>query len=157
MTKTRFEHGAEIETVGPDELGEILRRRQELGMPERIWPENAKQLDANGNGTIQLYVIPVDRSFSLHRLVITADGITPVANYTSATGYAELRRNDLMVDFILFTAASGGIPAVGTWNGEAAPHYAQREKVEVKVYNGPANGALLVRGQGTLFPVRPLS
>lgn len=150
--KAKLEHGAEFEFVTPDELYSTLQRAARLGAPERVWPENSIILDGNGNGTLRLYAVPVDRTFSLHRIILTADGITPVSNYTSATGYAEIRRNDLMVDFILFTAAAGGIPAVGTWGTEDAPHYAQREKVEIVIVGGPANGALLVRGQGTLRP-----
>lgn len=149
--KAKLEHGAEFEFVTPGELRSILAER-ELGGPERAWPEQSITLDGSGNGTLYLYSVPVDRTFTLHRLIVTTDTATPTAPFQNASGYALIQRNGQLIDFVSFSATAGGLPAVATWGNENGPHYASREKIEIVIVGGPVSAALIVRGQGTLYP-----
>lgn len=133
-------------------IQELLRGMRGEG-PRTVRPDESAVLDANGNGTIEIYKVPMGYEFSLHRLVLDMDGQTPVAPYTNANGYALIQRSGEMVDFISFAAGAGGVPAVYTAGGPQASRYRNGEYVELAIFSGPANRSVRAKVQGTLEPI----
>ena len=158
MSKTKLEPGAEFEFVTPDELRDVLREvsaeLQSTG-PQRVRASQAVALDANGDGTVVVYAVPVDSHFIVHRLELESDGHDPGTPFTAAAGYADLVRgkDGERIDFVLFASSAGGLPQVKTWSSENGPYFHAREQVTVKVVGGPANGNLIARVQGVLDPL----
>ena len=157
--KTRIAAGATIETVTPDEFKTILR--QVLGEasseirkgPQTERPIDGITLDANGNGTLDVYLVPAGMEFALHRLYIGDDTHTPAAPYTSAAGYAYILRNTEPLDFVNFNSAAGGLPCLALWSDTGALRYRNNEKLSVQFVGGPASASVVVRAQGTLQPL----
>lgn len=152
--RTELKHGAVLDTVSAEELRAALDPFAALlGGPQRQWPAEGITLDASGSGLLTLYRVPVDRQFMLHRLILDVDGHDPGTPYTNASGYADVLHNGHRADFFLFSTTAGGLPQAKTWSSENGIVYAERELVQVNIVGGPANGTIVVRGQGTLEPV----
>jgi hypothetical protein len=156
MARATIKQGETIDFVSPDELrailGEAASQQNQLS-PQTSRPIEGIVLDANGNGTVELYKVPAGMEFALHRIVIDLDSATPATPYTNANGYAEILRGGTMQDFVSFAPAAGGLPAVNSWGGGAALRYRNDEVVEIAIVGGPANGTVLVRAQGVLQPL----
>lgn len=147
----------EFEFVSPAELRSILGEAaamQRRLSPQTTRPFDAILLDGTGGGTLELYKVPAGLEFALHRLLITDDTHTPGAPFTAAAGYADIRRRGgARDDFVLFSAAAGGIPAKVTYSDVTAPRYRNLETIEIVIVGGPANTSITVKAQGTLSPL----
>jgi hypothetical protein len=156
MARATIKQGETIDFVSPDELRAILGEaasQQNRLSPQTSRPIEGIVLDANGNGTVELYKVPAGMEFALHRIIIDADGITPAAPFTNPAGFAEILRGGAMFGFVSFAPAAGGLPAVNTWGSDNAIRYRNDEVVEVSIVGGPANGTIIIRAQGTLSPL----
>lgn len=146
----------EHEVLTPDEAVGLVREMLD-GLrgegPRSVRPDESAILDADGNGTIEVYKVPMGYEFALHRLVLDFDGSTVAVPYTNAAGYALIQRSGEMMDFVSFAAAAGGIPAVYTQSGAAAARFRNGEQVEVVIVGGPVNRSVRAKVQGTLEPV----
>ncbi len=165
MGKVRLEPGATLDVLTADELAAALTALSgELrSAPVTIFPQEAIQLDANGNGSgnqsLNLYQVPIGWLFTLHRIMIAPDGYTPGNPFTNATGYAEIHARGRMKEFVNFSSTAGGLPASNYWTGAAGIKYMNGERVTVHFFGGPASGdttskgVVYVSGQGTLEPL----
>lgn len=150
--KVKISPGQELEIVTPGELrgilGEIFPSRKG---PQEQRPEEALKLDASGSGTVELYTVPVGMRFRLHWLTVDADDYTPAVPFTNAAGYGEILRGGRMRDFVNFSSASGGIPAV--WSSSVGIPYHESERVEFSIVGGPPSKVVVIRADGVLEPL----
>lgn len=124
--------------------------------PQNDYPLGSITLDANGNGSGSIYNVPPAQRFTLHRIVVDDDVHNPGTPFTNAGGYVQVERGGVRVAWLSLDPAAGvagGIPGVIAAGGSSGPQWQSREQITVTVVKGPANGTLLIRGQGTLDPI----
>jgi hypothetical protein len=110
--------------------------------------------DAFGESAgVTLYQVPLGFEFALHRIILDVDGYTPAAPFTNVAGYAEIHQHSKRIEFVNFSPAAGGLPAVNSWGTQDAPRFLNGDRVRIEVHGGPANVAMAIRAQGTLFPL----
>lgn len=155
--KVKLRHDAELETLTEHELESVLERVLGEKFPTRLGPQierprDGVACDANGNGTVKLYEVPVGMTFSLTSIYITADGHSPASRASS--GYATLNRgvNGVELDSYDFTVTGNGIPMREKYTGDA-PHFHEREIVVITFADVGASLNVVVQGQGVLEPI----
>lgn len=159
--KAKLTAGAEIDFLTEDEMRRVLKDmeadRREIE-PTDVRATESGATNAAGGLVIDVYKVPSGRRFRLTRVIVLADGYTPVAPYQNAAAYLNIRRGagGQIVDFLPLTAASGGgIPAKGEYGDAQAPQFVNVEEVTIELVGGPASTGLTVFVQGGLQPRVP--
>lgn len=155
--KTRIAAGETFDTLNEEEIERVLRKV--LGEAASEWrrgpqterPEDGLNVDANGNGLLDLYLVPAGMEFALHRLFITDDTHTFAALATPANSTMDILRNGRRVDGATFGTV--GYPRLFTWNNVEALRFRNNEKVSLQFGSMGANAKILALAQGTLQPL----
>jgi hypothetical protein len=148
--KFTLKAGAELDVLTPDEAREIVldmleRAREQQETPERAGASG--RTDGAGALALRVYAVPLGREFSLHRLVVDAEGFTPGAPFTNAAGYIDIRRSGVRVDFVNLSV---GIPALALDGNDTAIRFRNGEEVEIVIAGGPASTNVRAEIQGML-------
>lgn len=159
--KVSLKPGAELDVLTQDELEDSLAAALSgFSRPPQTEEDFATfTLDSSGNSVltgsatnvaVAVYTVQVGYDFSLHRLTVEAatatTAYTVAAPYTNGSGGIAIYRNGRFVDGLNLAS---GLPMVFTYGGDA-PIFRSRDRVELLVIGGPANGFVTVNVQGTL-------
>jgi hypothetical protein len=157
--KQTLRPGAELELLTREELrGELRELEQALARrPAVVRAEKSFETDANGDASASVYKVPLGMAFRLSRVLVQLDGFTAAVPFNGAGAYLEVRRNDVMVDFLsLVAGAAGGgsLPAkLDTESDSSAAWFANGDDVVVVLESVTASRSGVVRIQGLLEPV----
>lgn len=152
--KTVLKPGAIIETVTPDEMAELLPRGQQV---TRMRVPKGVQLDANGNGQAEVYVIPAGYEFEVRRVVLVLTGNAPSDPNTgnvllnAAGKFVAYLRSGSLIEY--GQPAYGGaiqVPGVQTWGDQQGPYLQNKETFEVQAVGLTASSLLNVYLEGIL-------
>lgn len=156
MAKTALKHGAVIETVTAAEVSELLSKALARENAKRVRVSANLKLDANGNGTEDVYVVPVGFELEVRRVFIdldsAADPGTGNVPLNVAGKSVEYLRSDSRIEY---GAPSGPnaipqVPGVQTWGAEQGPYYRNAEVFQVRVKGLTPNQNLQVQMEGIL-------
>lgn len=151
--KFKLRAGAELDSLTQDELDASLARaleayaarsRVDEQAPRWIRADASGQLDANGNGTIDVYRVRNGQELRVRRFLVEVDGYN-AANPTPGGGVQLLR------DGLLESFQGGPLPALGTCTEGAEPHMRNGDLVQVQVIAGPANAMVTATVEGPLY------
>lgn len=159
--KVTLKHGAEIDTLTQAEAAHLLKQTRERDATVRIRATAIIALDAGGNGTDEVYNVPVGFEFAARRVTLDLDtapdpstGNVPL----NVAGKAvEFLRSGTRVEYAVPISPNAvpQIPGVQTWGSEQGPQFVNGEVFEVKARGLTANAHLSVILEGILR--RPVS
>lgn len=142
--------GGTIDAATTAEVAELVQALVRVDVYERVRESATGDLDANGDGVVQCYKVPVGMEFRLCRVLVTAAGYSYAAMFTNAAGGVTIERNgDVIIDGYNLAA---GIPNAWSAGSGAAPRYKNGEMVTVRFVGGPPDTGVLVRIEGDQFP-----
>jgi hypothetical protein len=160
--KVKLEPGAELEMLTQGEVENAMTAALSgFSRPPQTDRDIATfTLDASGDSVIVgsatnvpvlVYRVKAGYDFSLHRLIVSADGYTAAVPWTNSNGGVSIFRNGLFVDGINLAA---GMPIVFSYGGDA-PVLSGNDELQVLVTGGPTSTAVTVTVQGTLETTVP--
>lgn len=137
-----------------DAFAGVRRELAHLGnrlVPVDRWWRNVGTvlLDANGNGTVELYIVPEGYELFLHRLYVNDNVSTFGAPTSSGGGYLSLVVDGQEEDGI--SLGSPGLPQVFTSSSSAALVLGPGERIEVKIHGATANRSVTCVARGRLI------
>ena len=151
--KFKLRAGAELDSLTQDELDASLaralealheRRRVDEQAPRWIRADASGQLDANGNGIIDVYRVRQGQELRVRRFLLEVDGYNAAASFQG--GGIQLLRDGLLESF-----QGGPLPALGTCTEGAEPHMRNGDLVQLQVIAGPANAMVTATVEGPLY------
>lgn len=135
MAKAVIKPGAVIDLATPEEIAELLQPRIQVS---RIRVPSNIQLDANGHGQDEVYVVPAGMKFEVRRVVLTLTGNIPsdpntgnVALNVAGKFVAYLRSGSLIEYGQPQYGAAIQVPGVQTWGSEQGPQLSNKEAFEI--------------------------
>jgi hypothetical protein len=159
-----LKHGAEIDTLTKDEAENILNTIRARDAARRIRATAIVALDANGNGTDEVYAVPVGFEFAARRVTLDLDTASDPNTGNVALNVAgkavEFLRSGTRVEYAVPISANAipQIPGVQTWGAEQGPQFVNGEVFEVKARGLTPNAHLSVIVEGILRrPIAPSS
>lgn len=138
-----------------DELAGVKRSLAHIGdrlRPSDTWWRNIAtgNLDASGNLTLEVIIVPEGFELFLHRLYVN-DNVSTFSNPTTG-GRIEIWVDGQVEDGI--NLASPGLPQVFTSGSSSGIVYGPGEKVEVRIAGATANRAVVAIARGRLIRSR---
>lgn len=148
--KQKVVPGATIDAATPKEVAELVRALIRTDVYERVRESSTGNLDAAGDGSVDVYKVPVGMEFRLCRVIVLPAGYTYAAMFTNAAGGVTIERNGgVIIDGFNLAA---GLPNAWSAGSGAAPRYKNGEVVSIGFVGGPASTGVLVRIEGDQFP-----
>lgn len=143
----------DLDLLTQDELHAELQKvadRLDGGGPRRVRGAATGKTDASGNADIDVYDVNVGGEFALSRLVVKADNATPGVPVIAATGFLNLLRSGILVDFYGVAKTAGGLslPLRDTWGNHDAPFFRNGELVQVQIRGYTASMGVTIEIMG---------
>lgn len=154
--KTTLKHGAVIETVSPTEMRTMLNERTRANNAKRVRATMTLKLDANGDGTDEVYVVPVGFQFEARRVSLDLDSATDPSTgnvpLNVAGKFVEYRRSGTLIEYAVPSSPNAvpQVPGIQTWGSEQGPYLRNGETFEVLARGLTANATLTVVLEGIL-------
>lgn len=159
--KQRITHGVEVNFVTPDEIVHLIPHPEERS---RIRAEAQVQLNASGNGVVEVYTVPTGMAFEARRVTLFLGGATDPSTGNvplNVAGKAVVyQRSGSPIEFAVPMSPNAvpQVPGVQTWGMEQGPYIRNAETFEVAVIGLTANAILSVILEGILTnPKEPRS
>jgi hypothetical protein len=154
--RQKIAHGAMLDTVTPAEMRAVMADFRPPGI-SRIRVTETVQLDANGSGTDDVYVVPPGYEMIVRRVMMNldtaADPSTGNVLLNVSGKYVAYLRSGTLISYSVPKSVGNipQVPGVETWSAEEGPYLRNGEAFEVRVQGLTANAKLLVFVQGVLF------
>jgi hypothetical protein len=147
--------GKQIEALTPDEARELLRAEFRQTVEHRVRAEGNIRLDANGNGTIELYTVPQGFEFDARRVTLdldqASDPSTGAVVLNAAGKFIEYLRAGERIEYGQPQyGASVQVPGAQTWSREQGPYLRNGETFEVAAHGLTAAGGFRATVEGIL-------
>lgn len=146
--------GRPIDIATPDEIAALISRPSQV---TRIRAPQTVQLNANGNGSDEVYKVPAGYEFEVRRVVLVLTGNVPNDPNTgnvllnAAGKFVAYMRSDQLIEY--GQPAYGGaiqVPGSQTWGDEQGPYLRNGEVFGVYANGLTAGGQLNVYMEGLL-------
>lgn len=149
--RQRIIHGTEIDFVTPDEIATMIPRPEQFTSVRA--PQNAR-LNAGGNGTVEVYKVPMGMEFELHRVSVNLNSAADPGTGEVVLGAGKFivyMRSD---EFIEYGQPEFGsvvqVPGIQTWGARQGAKLRNGEVFQVRASGLTANAILSVVIEGIL-------
>ena len=152
MAKQRVMHGAIIDFVTPDEMVRMIPRPEQT---TRVRAPAVVQLDANGNGVVTVYKVPIGYEFNARRVTVGINSASDPSTGNIALNvggkFVVYQRSGNAIEY--GQPQYGGavqVPGVQTWGDQQGPYLRNGETFEVRVAGLTANAQFTATVEGIL-------
>lgn len=151
--RMKIEHGAMLDIATPDEIARMLaastRAMLDESKVQMVRTAQVVQLDANGNGQVEVYKVPMGMEFALRRVSLgitsVSDPSTGAISINAAGKYIEYLRAGTRIDYGQPSyGAAFQVPGAETWGDQQGPFLKNGEVFEVRATGLTANATLIV-------------
>jgi hypothetical protein len=156
--KFTLRSGAELETLTRDELnrelelfGDANEKRAAGRVARQVrGPGDWQETDANGGAVLVPYRVPNGCTFTLHHVVVTAEGASVSVPYKLTPVAVEIRRDEPGGDLIDFAPEPDEVGQLPTIVKRIGYPFRNGERVVIVVVDAAANTRVYANVTGTL-------
>lgn len=152
----RVHPGAALDILTPDEALRLLDDFYARTVTYRVRAAGTVALDANGNGTEELYSVPLGMEFEARRVTLDISGASDPSTGNVALNVAgkfvAYQRSGARIEYAVPLSPNSvpQVPGVQTWGDEQGPYLRNGEVFEIAARGLTANGILFAIVEGIL-------